>query len=278
MTNVIGDSPESSPIAGIFCADTNLLSVADSVAQSLALPILTGAPENMTTGQFVVVVDHRGLSLYFTGRKSPGPVYVDFVTGAAAHRRRFGGGKGQLIAKAIGIKGAYRPIVTDLTAGLGNDGFVLASLGCQVNMVERVPLIFQLLQDGIERARSSDDLELKAIISRLSVSHQESINYLDSLEEPCDVIYLDPMFPEREKSAQVKKSMLAFQSIVGGDTDAGDLLSRSLLKTRYRVVVKRPRKAPSIDQQYPDSDLPKPGLVLAGKSSRFDIYPLSKMP
>ena len=278
MTSAVGDSSELAAIAGVFCVETTLFPVAERVAQSLILPMLAQAPESMAAGRFVVVVDNGGLSLHFTGSKSPGPVSVDFVTGAAAHRRRFGGGKGQLIAKAIGIKSTYRPMVADLTAGLGRDSFVFASLGCQVNMVERVPVIFQLLRDGIARAGASGDLALKAIISRLHLNQQQSVDYLNGLEEPVDVIYLDPMFPEREKRAQVKKTMLVFQSIVGGDSDASDLLSRSLSKARYRVVVKRPRKAPSIDQQYPDSNLPKPGLVLAGKSTRFDIYPLSKMP
>ena len=40
----------------------------------------------------------------------------------------------------------------DATAGLGRDAFVLASLGCQVTLIERVPAVAALLENGIERA------------------------------------------------------------------------------------------------------------------------------
>ncbi len=38
-----------------------------------------------------------------------------------AHRRKFGGGRGEAVAKAVGIKGDYLPDVVDATAGLGRD-------------------------------------------------------------------------------------------------------------------------------------------------------------
>lgn len=33
-----------------------------------------------------------------------GGIYVDFVAGTLAHRRKFGGGRGEAVAKAVGIK------------------------------------------------------------------------------------------------------------------------------------------------------------------------------
>ena len=35
-----------------------------------------------------------------------GGIFVDFVGGAMAHRRKFGGGRGEAVAKAVGVKGA----------------------------------------------------------------------------------------------------------------------------------------------------------------------------
>lgn len=77
-----------------------------------------------------------------------GGIFVDFVGGAMAHRRRFGGGRGEAVAKAVGIKGDYLPDVVDATAGLGRDAFVLASVGCRVRMLERNPVVAALLDDG----------------------------------------------------------------------------------------------------------------------------------
>ena len=81
------------------------------------------------------------------GLESPhhGAVTSDFVGGAARHRREFGGGAGQPVARAIGLKGSQRPQVVDATAGLGRDAFVMASLGCRVTLVERSPVAAALV-------------------------------------------------------------------------------------------------------------------------------------
>ena len=62
-----------------------------------------------------------------------GGIFVDFVGGAMAHRRKFGGGRGEAVAKAVGIKGDYLPDVVDATAGLA----LVASVGCRVRMLEQ---------------------------------------------------------------------------------------------------------------------------------------------
>lgn len=82
-----------------------------------------------------------------------GGIFVDFVGGAMAHRRKSGGGRGEAVAKAVGIKGDYLPDVVDATAGLGRDAFVLASVGCRVRMLERNPVVAALLDDGLTRLR-----------------------------------------------------------------------------------------------------------------------------
>ena len=103
---------------------------------------------------FALQLGEQGLQLVDLGPQAPGPVRVDFVEGAAAHRRLYGGGSGQMIAKAVGVQSGVRPVVLDATAGLGRDAFVLATLGCEMTLIERQPLIAALLEDGLARARS----------------------------------------------------------------------------------------------------------------------------
>ncbi|UTF61059.1 class I SAM-dependent methyltransferase [Gilvimarinus sp. DA14] len=221
--------------------------------------------------EFALVFDDTGLSLQQTGRKAPGPVRAEFVTGAVNHRRKFGGGKGQAIAKAVGIAARVKPYVLDATAGLGRDAFVLATLGCQVHMHERNPAVHALLSDGLARAAEQADSELAEIIARLSLDYGDSSSLLTERSNGFDVVYLDPMFPERQKSAAVKKEMRAFHSLVGADEDADGLLQAALEVARYRVVVKRPRNAPDLAER-------APSYRLEGKSGRFDIYALQKFP
>lgn len=197
------------------------------------------------------------------------PIYVDFVGGRSAHRRRFGGGRGQLIARACGLAKGVTPSIVDATAGLGRDAFVLASLGAPVLMLERVPAIAALLADGFHRAREGNDAVVVEIVERMALAYGDAATGLEKLVkgaaiEP-QVIHLDPMFPHREKSALVKKEMRLFQTLVGGDDDAPRLLEAALDVATHRVVVKRPKNAPAIDG-------PAPGHVVEEKHSRYDIY------
>lgn len=218
---------------------------------------------------FALQLGAEGLQLLQLGPDSPGPVRVDFVEGAVAHRRKFGGGSGQMIAKAVGVQPGIRPVVLDATAGLGRDAFVLATLGCQMTLIERQPLIAALLEDGL--ARAGRDLETAAIAGRMHLLQGNAIYLMDNWQgEPPQVIYLDPMFPHRDKSALVKKEMRLFRPLVGDDQDAPALLRAALALATHRVVVKRPRKAPIIEGA-------KPSFSLEGKSSRYDIYPKRKL-
>lgn len=270
--------PPQDLFLGIYCRSSIQAAYSHQLASALNIPLLKKSPETLDTGFFVFVLDEQGLALQATGKKVAGPITVDFVRGANAHRRQFGGGKGQMIAKAVGLKGNYRPNVLDVTAGLGQDGFVLSVLGCSMTLVERSPIVYHLLNDGLERAALVADESLLSIVSRIQLLQANSLDYLNALDAPVDVIYLDPMFPDRSSKAEINKSMKAFHSLVGDDNDAGKLLQVALSKAIYRVVVKRPRKSPSIDEQYPDLSLPKPSVVYPGKSTRFDVYTFRKMP
>jgi len=211
---------------------------------------------------FLLQVNCQVLELCKLDEPKLGAIKVDFVDGAVAHRRKFGGGRGQDIAKAIGLKHGFTPHVLDATAGLGRDAFVLATLGCQLTLMERTPVVAALLHDGIERAKLNVDVG--EIAKQMSLIHASSINEMSLAVQP-DVIYLDPMYPHREKSAQVKKEMRVFQSLVGEDLDADELLAPALKLAKYRVVVKRPSYAPPLANK-------KPSMMIKMKKNRFDVY------
>jgi len=96
---------------------------------------------------------------------------IDFTSGAIAHRLRYGGGRGQALPRAVGMKGGKTPNVVDATAGLGRDAFLLASLGAQVTLIERSPQMHALLADALARAADSD---VGDIIARMTLLHGDA--------------------------------------------------------------------------------------------------------
>lgn len=190
---------------------------------------------------------------------------IDFLTGNLAYRRKHTSLRREMLARAMGLKNKTTPYIVDATAGLGRDSFILACLGFEVTLLERSPVIYALLADGIERA--SQEPEIQPIMQRLHLIQADAITWmqaLDPLHRP-DIIYLDPMFPERSKSALPRKEMQIFQQIVGNDPDADLLLKTALTCSTQRVVVKRPRLATPLADA-------SPAFCLKGSSSRFDVY------
>jgi len=272
------DSPPAEPSA----VSPNTIAVARSalgdriqaevLAESLGLDNLgVSRPRDVRDFPVLLFLDEQGLGLQMTGKGAPGPVRAEFVTGKMGYRREHGGGAGQLVAKAVGLQKTRATLhVVDATAGLGQDAFVLASLGCRVTLFERNPVIHALLADGL--ARAALNVDCAAVVERMQLLEGSSIDWLAHADnEAADIVYLDPMFPHRDKSALVKKEMQVFRTIVGDDVDSGQLLAGALECARYRVVVKRPRKAPAIEG-------PEPTTRIEGKSSRYDVYSIKALP
>ena len=188
---------------------------------------------------------------------------VDFVHGAVGHRLHFGGGKGQSIAKAVGFKGSQAPKVVDCTAGLGRDAFLLASLGAEVTLIERSPKMHALLAEGMERARAEGGLHAE-IISRMRLLHGDAKELLPSLAP--EVVYIDPMHPERKNSALVKLELRQVRDIVGADEDSADLMRVALAHAQKRVVLKWPMKADPI------AGIRKYSHQILGKTTRYDVF------
>lgn len=206
--------------------------------------------------------DHDGIALCAAGEK--GVVRVDFANGAAHYRRTKGGG--ELIAKAVNH--TQKPTVWDATGGLGRDAFVLAGLGLNVRVFEQNPAVFCLLADGLHRAMQNN--ETAYIAQRIQLHHGNAADLMPQciaqFGKP-DVVYLDPMYPERQKSAAVKKEMAYFHDLIGKiDTQNDEFLFSIACQTATkRIVVKRPRLGEFLCGK-------KPAYQYSGKSTRFDVY------
>ncbi|HFC04693.1 MAG TPA: 16S rRNA methyltransferase [Rhizobiales bacterium] len=188
---------------------------------------------------------------------------VDFVGGPVGHRLRYGGGRGQALPKAVGMKAGKTPDIVDATAGLGRDAFLLASLGANVTLIERSATMHELLLEGMVRAEEKGG-EYADIIARMTLLHGDAITLLPTLAP--EVILVDPMHPPRKNSALVKKEMRLIRDIVGSDQDSEKLMAVALASARNRVVLKWPQRAD------PMPGLRAPSHQISGKSTRYDVF------
>ena len=196
-------------------------------------------------------------------KNNVGDLRVDFVNGAVAHRLRFGGGRGQALAKAMGLRGGKTPSIVDATAGLGRDSFLLASLGAQVVMIERSEKMHALLAEGMAAARD-ENAELRDIIARMTLLKGDAKDLLPDLS--ADAILIDPMHPPRKSSALVKLELRQVRDIVGTDDDADALVRVALQHARQRVVLKWPAKADPI------AGVRACSHQIMGKTTRYDVF------
>ena len=186
-----------------------------------------------------------------------------FIEGPILHRLKYGKGRGQNLAKAVGMKFNKNRNIIDATAGLGYDSFILASLGAKVTLIERSQKIHELLQNGINEGISFGG-EIEKIINRMELLFGDSKDILPKLTP--EVIMIDTMYKERKKTALVKNNMRLVREIVGPDTDYIELLEVALNCAKNRVVLKQPRYAEPI------KDIKKCSHQILGKTIRYDIF------
>lgn len=162
----------------------------------------------------------------------------------------------ELLAKALGVKGPYRPKVLDLTAGLLGDSLLMLAFGCEVWASERHPAIQKLIESAVMNAKNPK-------ISHFHFIQKDGFSVLDEMPQ-VDVIYFDPMFEDANEKTSPKKEMRIFRNMVGKDEDAREVFQKAAEIGPKRLVVKRPRHSEVL--------FGTPSVEYVGKSTRYDVY------
>ncbi len=200
--------------------------------------------------------DERGLALVDGGLELRG----DFAR--MLPRLRPANLSRELLVRAARVRGVATPTAVDATAGLGEDSLLLAAAGFSVTLCERDPLIAALLRDALQRAAEDD--RLAAIVARMHLVEGDAVATLAALDTTPDVVFLDPMFPEKRKRAATNKKLQLFQQLERPCEDEEALMAAALAARPRKVVVKRLLKGPYLAGV-------KPSSSLAGKVVRYDI-------
>ena len=186
-----------------------------------------------------------------------------FIEGPILHRLKYGKGRGQNLAKAVGFKFNKNRTIIDATAGLGYDAFILASLGANVTLIERSEKIYDLLNAAISEAKLYGG-EISKIVNRMNLLFGDSKDILPNIAP--EVILIDTMYKDRKKSALVKNDMRLVREVVGSDSDHVELINVALNNASKRVVIKQPRYAETLD------NIKGCSHQILGKTIRYDVY------
>lgn len=220
---------------------------ASRLAEELGLPLV---PRRLA-GDFhiTLALTDRGPAL--TDQRSP--KLRPFVLEARDLLRAYPGR--DLLAQALGKK---RGTLIDATAGFGNDAVHCAKLGFVVTAVERSPLVHAMFREVLQQLEP-------AIDGRLRLMRGDFVELVAKGELSADVVYLDPMFPERRRASALPRKELRLLRELVGDQDNVDILWEAAMRcARRRVIVKRPRHAQILGQNRVAS--------FSGRSTRFDLY------
>ena len=218
----------------------------------------TGAPIVDKPGEYLTIhFDSKGVSLSGFGLTYQG----DFAE-TMMHRVTNGRLQHEMLVKAASSEKEGRKAI-DATAGMGEDAFLLAAQGYEVTLYEQNPVVAALLKDAIRRAKKNQIL--KDIAGRMKVVEADSVECMSKLLDPVDVIYLDPMFPARQKSSLINKKLQLIQKLEPPCSEEKDLFDAAIKAGPSRIIVKRPLKSVCLDGR-------EPSYILKGKAIRYDCY------
>lgn len=250
-------------------SDGSAVQSIEALSTELTVPLLPAQVSPQDFCQFLLFYENARLCLRSTAQGAPGAVCVDFDNNSLQYRQRHHT-QPEALLKAAAVKQSHMTRVLDATAGFGLDAYLFAAAGSMVTLCERSKILHAMLEDGIRRAANSEEALVRQTVARMHLHSGDSLTLMQSdWQERPEIVYLDPMFPERKKkSAKVKKNMFLLQQLLHGKEDVPGLLAQALELAVKRVVVKRPRHAPFLEGR-------APGFSLEGKSSRFDVYPIA---
>jgi len=154
----------------------------------------------------------------------------------------------------------------DATAGMGEDALILAAAGYEMELFEHNPITAALLQDSLWRARKQPDL--KDIVARMKLTQGDSKDLLAALTYEPDLIYLDPMFPEKKKGGETKKKLQMLHQIEAPCADEEDLVQTAIQTGARKIVIKRPPEGPFLAGLTPSYQVTR-------KAVRFDCLVFS---
>ena len=212
--------------------------MAESFARRTGTTLLDKPGEELT-----VLFDAKGVSLIGYGLSYQG----DFE--GMLHRVSDGRLAHEMLVRAAkttqtNVKGI------DATAGMGEDAFLLAACGYEMTLYEQNPVVAVLLKDALRRAKKHP--KLKDIAARMQL---------------VDLIYLDPMFPGRQKSGLINKKLQLIQKLEPPCSDEVELFEAAIQAKPSKIIVKRPLKSPFLAGKNPTYEL-------KGKAIRYDCYAL----
>lgn len=227
--------------------------MAESFAKRTGVQILDKPGENLT-----VLFDAKGVSLTGYGLTYQG----DFE--GMLHRVSDGRLAHEMLVRAAkttetDLKGI------DATAGMGEDAFLLAAYGYDMTLYEQNPVVAVLLKDALRRAKKHP--QLKEIAARMKLVEGNSVEELKTRVDAVDLIYLDPMFPGRQKSGLINKKLQLIQKLEPPCSDEVELFEAAIAANPSKIIVKRPLKSPFLAGKNPTYEL-------KGKAIRYDCYAL----
>ena len=231
-------------------------SKAEELAQRLGVVFSENEPDRENLALFM---EENGLSL----RKNGMILKADLTE--MLPRLKQSNLEREMLVKAVRIKGKKNLSIIDATAGFGEDSVILAAAGHDITMFEYNPVIYELLSDALTRAK--EDERLAKTVAAMHLFNEDSVSAMRKMKEEgsmVDVILLDPMFPERQKSASVKKKFQLIHELEAPCSNENDLLEAALSLNAGKIVIKRPAKGPFLGDCKPD-------YSVEGKAIRYDI-------
>ena len=225
------------------------------ISDYLSMEIVNEIP---LSGSFL---DLRESGLHFTKDSTnlSSSLHIDFLSGPMGWRLKRTDHETSL-KKAIG-KNKEDITIFDGTAGLLSDTIIFLALGHKVIACEQSKIIFLLVNDAIERAKT----ELPFLENLVLLNGKSEIQYKET--QNIDIVYLDPMYPEPSKNVLRSGDISTINYILHIENidDDGDAIFFSIKDSNFKkIILKRPIKADIIDKNI--------NYQVKGKSTRFDIY------
>ena len=197
-------------------------------------------------------LNNNQITLLNHNYRPPVPISIDFLNQSFIKKIDQRLSQNEIFLKIFQKKNSK---ILDCTAGFGHDSYLLRSLGFNLVMIEKSPIISLMLKHAVEKIQKS----------KFYLYHGDALDFLNHTDVVFDYIYFDFMFNRNKNKSLSSKNDEALKILAENDNNREELVDLAITKCREKVVVKGPIRGSNEIKL-------KPSYSITSKLLKYDMY------
>tara|TARA_B100001113_G_scaffold324269_1_gene295784 strand:+ start:1771 stop:2457 length:687 start_codon:yes stop_codon:yes gene_type:complete len=125
--------------------------------------------------------------------------------------------------------------ILDCTGGFARDASIISSLGHQVTLIEKNPIITMLLKEAINK---TDSHEIQNIFNNISIKFGNCLDFIRQTNRTYDYVYFDFMFNINQSALPSKRDQFLRKLTTNDIEISKNIIKETMQRMKCKIIIK----------------------------------------